>query len=163
MPPSAKAAAAWSSTVKVAVVVCERLEEFGSLAVNAIVLTPRLVEVAETVQGWLAAGGQAARAGGDCPQRGAAALDRCAERVVQVVCAGDGEGKDVAVAAAASRTVIPYKVELVAEFVTVAPNVRRSAADDRGIDRRRPSRRRRRRPPSDRHGDLRRDMPRRCR
>ena len=51
--PLAKAAAAWSSTVKVAVVVCERLEEFGSLAVKAIVLTPRLVEVAETVQDWL--------------------------------------------------------------------------------------------------------------
>ena len=49
--PLAKAAAAWSNTVRVAVVVCERLEEFGSLAVKEIVLTPRLVEVAEMLHG----------------------------------------------------------------------------------------------------------------
>lgn len=35
----------WSRTVKVAVVVFERLDEFGSLTVKEIVLTPRLVEV----------------------------------------------------------------------------------------------------------------------
>ena len=55
-PPPAKAAAAWSSTVRVAVVVCERLEEFGSLPVKEIVVTPRVVEVAETVQDWLPPG-----------------------------------------------------------------------------------------------------------
>ena len=38
-----------------AVAVCERLEEFGSLAVKATVLTPTCVEVAATLTGWLAA------------------------------------------------------------------------------------------------------------
>ena len=51
-----KDALAWSSTVSVAAVACEPFEEFGSLAVNEIVLTPRFDEVAGRVQGWLAPG-----------------------------------------------------------------------------------------------------------
>ena len=56
VPLPTKAAAEWSRTVKVAVVVSGLLEAFGSLAVTATVLMPRLVEVAETVQDWLAFG-----------------------------------------------------------------------------------------------------------
>ena len=56
VPPSAKAAAAWPSTVSVAVAVCERLEAFGSLPLKETVVTPGVFEVAGTVQDWLALG-----------------------------------------------------------------------------------------------------------
>ena len=85
MLPLAKAAAAWSSTVRVAVVVCERLEEFGSLPVKEIVVTPRVVEVAETVQDLACTRGEAAGAGRYRPQRGAAAEHGRGQGVVQVV------------------------------------------------------------------------------
>ena len=49
MLPSANAAAAWSKTVSLALIVWGLLQAWGSMAVKSIAVTPRLVEVVLTV------------------------------------------------------------------------------------------------------------------
>ena len=64
---TAAVAAAWSSTVSVAEVVCERFVELESLAVRAMVLLPRLVDVTATVHDWLPLGARVPAAGANVP------------------------------------------------------------------------------------------------
>ena len=101
-PPPTNAAAAWSKTVKVAVVVCERLEELGSLAVKHDRVYAKIVRGSHDriPPSLTRAGGDAACAGRR--KRGAAALDCRGERIIQDIRPGDGKGKDSAVVATAA-------------------------------------------------------------
>ena len=64
-----KAAAAWSSTVRVAVAVCGRLEEFGSLPVKEIVIDAEAGGSGRDGAGLASAWSEAAGAGRYRPQR----------------------------------------------------------------------------------------------